>query len=380
MPFPVLIRKDLSLKQLRDLHNNGCSVMKTPHIGNIYPNNLGVAQIGIPMVFYDRTFGHKDRNFHPHGVIRSRRFECLSAVNVMTTHTKVERHSKLAPEWFVVGESMAKTHMRATKAAVPNMMGSVYTDFLRAHREDAERILQIVTQRLPQLWERAIDTQGYDKSFRASDWVSVMDAGIFGLTHDDQGALIPNVVNILLLSLLDAKEKGVEEAYHLSGPDMVVYIGDLQSAFHTLYDAVRGQIPDWNLPEMFPLHLVPVADMRFVVLPQRQAVLDELVESHLSLERNNKEYGQRLARATPENRRHLIAEVDQFRGRDKQRLINAASACQDVFYRIAEANTVSQYDVFDAGGIYVHPWAFTAPMKEISCAMQNIERYAKSTR
>ncbi|PSO44287.1 MAG: hypothetical protein BRC22_02740, partial [Parcubacteria group bacterium QH_9_35_7] len=70
MLFDVQERKDINLKALAQINRGGGSVVKTPHVGNWYPNNLAVAQTGIHMLAYDRNIGRKDSNFHPHKVIK----------------------------------------------------------------------------------------------------------------------------------------------------------------------------------------------------------------------------------------------------------------------------------------------------------------------
>lgn len=66
MSFNILIHDDISLDELIKINESGGRVLKTPHIGNIYPNNLAIISLGIPTLLYDRTIGTKDENFHPY--------------------------------------------------------------------------------------------------------------------------------------------------------------------------------------------------------------------------------------------------------------------------------------------------------------------------
>ena len=78
MPFKISIHDDISIADLLVINKRGGVVLKTPHVGNIYPNNLAIASLGIPMLFYDRTLGNKDFNFHPNKIIVGGKSEILA--------------------------------------------------------------------------------------------------------------------------------------------------------------------------------------------------------------------------------------------------------------------------------------------------------------
>lgn len=379
MPFPVIVRTDLSLHALHAIHRSGGSVMKTPHVGNVYPCNLGVAQVGIPMVFYDRTFGNRDRNFHPHGVIRGGTFEKLSEEHLLTTHAKSKQSSSLAPEWFSAGTPMKDGHMRALRAAIPQMEGGVYTDILSSRSTDLLPILEIAFRAMPRLWDRYVHEDGVVREMSFRSWEQLMCSGILGITHANRGTLIPNTLNILLLTILEAKEKGVADAFHLSGPDMILYIKRLDQDLHHLYDSVRNALSEWKLPETLSFHIIPAVDMRFAVLHSRRAALDSLIDTYLTYTQNNRVYGERMRDASGADHERVKAEVVCLRREERERLIQAVHACPDVLYSIYDQNAPSQYDVLDAGGLYVHPWAIHAPMSELSAAMRQFERLAGVT-
>ncbi|MBI4713613.1 hypothetical protein HY771_00255, partial [Candidatus Uhrbacteria bacterium] len=249
MSFFVRARDDLSLTDLKAIHDRGGSVVKTPHVGNIYPGNLGVAKAGIRMIFYDRNIGSKDSNFHPHGVIRGSRFEALSDRKLLTTHAKASKTSSLAEEWFRSGDSMLERHMASLRKSVPELQGEVYSDYLRVRSRSATDVLRATADSHPTLWERSVQANGTVVNYSCRGWADLARSGVLGVTRQDSGALIPNALNVVLISVLEAHERGVSEVYHLSGPDMVRYIGLLQGKFDELYTAVRSALPTWKLPE-----------------------------------------------------------------------------------------------------------------------------------
>ncbi|MDG1949261.1 MAG: hypothetical protein P8J32_00350 [bacterium] len=378
MPFMVNVREDLSMADLVRIHGSGGSVIKTPHVGNIYPGNLAVGKLGLRMVFYDRTIGNRDSNFHPHGVILGGRFERLADETLLTTHTRVLGSSSMAPEWFEAGGSMLDGHMRALRAALPNIHAKAYTEWLAEKADDVIDLLRAMTKANPRIWDRSVLSDGSVQGFQCDNWDALTQRGLYGLCDANQGVLVPNVANVLLLSILEVRERGLSEVYHLSGPDMVVYIRHMLKDLHHLYDAIRHKLPGWRLPETLTFHLVPVADLRWGVPMGRRAELDELVDSFLSAAHNGKSYGARVKAAINGARKKVIAEVAEAREADNLRVQEALRGCPDPFYRIEAANCVSQYDLLQRGeDFYVHPWAIETPIGVIK---QTVKRMVKMRR
>ncbi|MBI4713957.1 hypothetical protein HY771_02120 [Candidatus Uhrbacteria bacterium] len=264
--------------------------------------------------------------------------------------------------------------MASLRKAVPELQGEVYSDYLRVRSRSATNVLRATANSHPTLWERSVQANGTVVNYSCRDWADLARSGVLGVTRPDSGALIPNALNVVLISVLEAHERGVSEVYHLSGPDMVRYVGLLKDKFDELYTAVRSALPTWKLPETLTFNLVPAADFRLVVLKGREAALNELVETHLSLQRDNVQHGKRIQEAG-DDRYKVIGEVNKLRKAEGDRLRAALANCPEVFYRIESANAPSQYDVLDAGGVHVHPWALEAPMCEISKVVRTFERH-----
>ncbi|MBI4450180.1 hypothetical protein HY634_03915 [Candidatus Uhrbacteria bacterium] len=372
MPFPVTIRRDCSLNDLATIHRSGGSVMKSPHIGNMYPNNLAVGALGIPLNCYDRTIGRKDRNFHPHRVICGGRSEviALDGIDRLTTHAIVDRPSQLAPEWFSVGTRVADGHMAALRAALPTAECVTYTDWLRERADRITAVLEVITDAFPSIWERLVTPDGHVVDYRVRNWAVVQQIGVYGVTSDaPSGLIVPNVVNILLDGVLECLSRGVTEVYHCSGPDMVRYIGELEAQLHTLYDTVRTRL-GWGLPDTLRFHLVPVAEMRFVVPERRRAALDELVASWCDVQALKRIQAERMREATDDERQDAITACVAARDRSMARVRDAIVACPEIFYRIEDANCTTQYDLLaEQETVYVPPWAAAAPMRDIDDAM-----------
>ena len=119
MPFTCDLRTDFSLQQLVDLHRAGQPVVKTPHVGNAYPNNLACASVGLPMLFVDHTVSGKDRNFHPQCVIVNGQSEVIADHGQLLTHATVAKSATIVDaRLFPVGAKVADCHMEAINQAV----------------------------------------------------------------------------------------------------------------------------------------------------------------------------------------------------------------------------------------------------------------------
>lgn len=376
MPFPVVIRRDCSLMDLVAIHRAGGSVMKTPHVGNMYPNNLAVGALGIPLNCYDRTVGRKDRNFHPHRVIRGGASEVIADHTLLTTHVRVERPSRFAPEWFSVGARVSDGHMAALRAALPMAECVVYTEWLRRYADRVTAVLEVLTDTFPFLWERLVHSDGRVVEHpNVRNWSIAQALGVYGITSDaPSGLLIPNVVNIILDGVLECGARGVTEVYHCSGPDMVRYIGDLEDQLHALYDTVRKRL-GWGLPEELRFHLVPVAEMRFAVPEPRRAALDALIGAWCDMRAMKRHHAERMRAVTDGERYAAIAACASERDRATSRIRDASMACAEIFYRIEDANCTTQYDLLaERTTVYVPPWAATAPIRDVDLAMEFFRR------
>ncbi|MBI4098535.1 MAG: hypothetical protein HY437_00700 [Candidatus Magasanikbacteria bacterium] len=377
MDFKVVPRFDLSLQDLAAFHRAGHSVTKSPHVGNWYPNNLAVASLGIPMSIYDRTIGTRDRNFHPHKVIVDGGSEEIANPAILTTHARVIGESSWFPDRFPMGSRVLDGHVQAIRDAVPGANCEVFTDYLRRHINRVLAILEVVTKRFPRLWRRFVDQNGIVSERACLSWSSVTyDGGVYGLTNDEFGWLIPNELNVLLDGVLEAAHHNESVVYHLSGPDMIGYIDGYAILLANAHQELRERL-DW-VPKTVELHVVPVAAMRFAVPETRRRALDALMDGLLAIYAWRTARGEQIPPGSNGNRRiaamETVEEKTEHR-RMKSRLRELAAECPEVWYDITKGSFVSQYDLLASGTrIYVHPWAAAAPI----ALLQYTEQYAAS--
>lgn len=343
--------------------------MKTPHVGNWYPNNLAIASLGIRMKICDQTRGERDKNFHPHTVIQGGRQTIVGSPDLLMTHAKVEQPT----EHMRQGEFISANHMQALRYAIPCLNAErLNADFLPKHSERSMRIARFFAERFPALFERRVMISGQTVQDRMNA-SSLSRHGFFGITSLTNGWLMPNILNILMDGVIDAVIMGEREVFSLSGPDMFVYIAPLQPQLHQLYNGLREVMPE--LPEAMTYHVVRVAEMRFAVTKSRQQALQELIESYLALEFMRDSWAKKMREANADEKTVLIRAANEERYRANNQLREAIAACPEPFYDIKDGSFLSQYDLISSGeAIHIHPWALEAPLADVENAVRLMTR------
>jgi len=369
MSFKISIHDDISIADLIDINKRGGVVLKTPHVGNIYPNNLAMAFLGIPMLFYDRTLGKKDFNFHPHRLIVDGKSEILADPNILTSHSVITHISKGFPYPPAVGTKLVDFHMSVLKRSLPQAHCFTYTEYVQKNKHKVLQILEAVTNLHPNLWTRTVYKTGITAKATAGKWDDIVKLGIYGVTNLESGWIIPNPVSILFHGTIDTYKANVNDVYLLSGPDMYRYIYGYQEELNEIYDYLK-KVLDWNLPEVMNCHIIPVVDMRFIVENYNKDALDELVVAYLKFISEEDLVGvvakERLNNDDFKN--HILEK-----GEAKQKILNCISEnftsfSETVFYDIGDANCFTQYDLLKGEGLYVHPWAIDNKLNDVSKA------------
>lgn len=375
MPFHVVPNTRLSLSQLASLHHAGQPVLKTPHVGNQYPNNLAVASIGIPLLLVDQTIGEKDRNFHPHTIICDGTKEQIADSTRLTSHARIARQPTRHSDRFVPGEELAAAHVRALKDAIPQAQIMTTRERAARHASLYIKVLRVLTMNAPRAWTRYVSSDGRITNRTLTCVDQLEHEGIHGADeHEGAGWIIPNAWNILIDGIFAASTHKTSEMYSLSGPDMIVYIGKYQETFHAEYDLVRNALAELHLPEQFTCNIIPVADMRFAVAGRYRQTLDDLMEAYMAWHDFRRNSGQKLAHLTGQEKQARIAEMTRDRSQLQRRLQEACVRCPYIFYDIAQANFLSQYDLLAGESLYVHPWGIESSLQDVTEAMRVFER------
>ncbi len=311
------------------LRDAGFSVMKTPHIGNQHPSNLLCAALGIHMDMVTFTQGEKDRNFHPHLRIAGGTASQLYEASVYTPFAVVTD-----------GQSAEDFHQRSVQERFAGTMVTTDIELLHQELEVSVRVLEAATRSLPGLWYRHVDHAGMVTKV-SEPALQTLLSQIFRVTSSTSGYVIPNRLHMMVTFVWQILATGRDTVYHLSGPDMVGYIGKLESGLSRMYDAIRTVVP--GLPDVLTVYVIPVAQSRFVTHRSRRDTLDALLETIGWYE--NQDVATR-AEATS--------------------VVKRAGGQYPEFGRsISHGDFLSQYDLHNSADLYVPDWLLTTPLGRV---------------
>jgi len=370
MSLRILIHDDMSIADLIDINKKGGVVLKTPHVGNIYPNNLAIAFLGIPTLFYDRTLGKKDFNFHPHKLIFEGESEVLSDPNILTSHSIITHVSKRSSYPITVGAKLVDFHMYAVKQSLPQAHCFTYTEYIQKNKHEVFKVLKAVTNLHPNLWTKTVDKNGITTKVNADKWEDIIKLGIYGITNLESGWIIPNMISILFHGVIDTAQANVSDVYLLSGPDMYRYIDGYKEELNEIHTYLK-KVLDWNLPEVVNCHIIPIVNMRFIVENCNKDALDELVAAYLDFV-SKEDLVRIVAKGIPDSNYYLKNLIFE-KGEAKQKILNCISEnftpfSKTVFYDTEDANCFTQYDLLKSDGLYIHPWAISSKLSNVSSA------------
>ena len=263
MPVTLRIRDDLSVNDIVELGRHHL-VKATPHVGNWTPARLALPALGISILCVDHTIGIKDRNTHPHLFIHEGEAQALCEdADRLTTHTRVTREARGGTH--AAGASLSDVHVGALRSLYPSADILTHSEHLRKYRDITLAVLEEATCfSRSSTWWRRVDGDGVVTCYRRKDlpgsWQEFKQ-DIFSLTNERHGWLIHNRVAILM-DVIQQSQMGEEpEIYHLSGPDMVRYLGGEIETISGMYDHVRSRLG--LAQETIVFNLIPFASFRF---------------------------------------------------------------------------------------------------------------------
>jgi hypothetical protein len=257
-------------------------------------------------------------------------------------------------EYFRPGVRMSDSHVRALTNALPQAQvetwgnvlareGDVFLAALdRVHADFGDEALA--------LWIRLVDSRGETETGRPRSWAEVRER-IYRLTNETEGWILPNEFNVLLGTLLQHRQAPRKlQVFHLSGPDMFRYIGEMRPLLERFAASLRFLCSGEDLE----LAIVPAAHIRFVGLAQDAAAIGALWNGIQEAVRHNEDMRRRLSACSRELKPGLVQEAILGRKRLTESLREAASGCGGSLRDPSEQCLPSQYDLLAPGaGLYV---------------------------
>lgn len=308
MPVTMRVRDDLSVDNIVRLGRTH-EVKVTPHVGNWTPARMVLPTLGISILCVDHTIGERDRNTHPHLLIRERAVQVLcDQADRLTTHATVTRSDVQCS--YSIGTPLSTVHVDTVRMLYPLANIVTHLEFLNMYKEITLTVLEEVTKvSRSAVWWRRVDGEGrvtqYRKKHLPRAW-NEFAQHIFPLTNEREGWLVHNRVAILMDVLLQSQMGTESEIYHLSGPDMVHYLGGELEMISKMYDRVRARLGLQQ--ETITFNLVPFASFRFAT---RSSQADACTRLCLELSRDRPR--EKVLRECIAGARDVLAESETKR-------------------------------------------------------------------
>ncbi len=353
--MPLLIENnydDVSLMDLVSLREQGYSVLKSPHVGNQHPSNLVCAALGISLEMVSFTQGVRDVNFHPHLRIAGGCSKELYSPATWTPFASVEEAREISmisffpPSLYASKVSATTYHQSSVQELFPNT--EVITDMERMQMYPAlaATVLHVTNQVIRGMWYRHVSKDGVvTKQTQSYLSASTLETDIFQFSNNASGWVVPNLVHIIFDLVYQTLSSGRDVVYHLSGPQMVQYVGGYADKLELMYDALRQHIP--ALPLTLKARIVPVAAARFMTVPERVEALATFAEVRDQLQNSV------VAR-------EFVTQYPEFT------------------QSIESGTTLSQYDFKDMRDIKMDAWMLVAPLSEVTALYESLTHVARS--
>lgn len=365
MNLSVRVCEDVSLQDLTRELETGGSVVKTPHVGSIYHNNLLMLSLGIPLICYDRTTGAKDTLFHPHGIVCDKAFRVLTRADILTTHARVVNtpDDERFGQYFRSGASVLEGHMRSLRDVFPRASITAWGDVIEAESDYflavLDQLARVYGQDFLGHWYRRVTIEGELVRDTPRSW-DAMRNHVFRLTDQKQGWILPNLLNVFLTALLQHRQApGKNDVYHLSGPDMIRYIGNMQGTLEG-YSMALGSL---GCRHDVVFNVVPVAHVRFAALDPGafKAVWEGLTRMDAYLGESGDIF--RNARGTLD--KAVAQSITERRKELGKEFSDALAACPEIIGCPTERSTLTHYDLLGGGKLHTNVAVTQASVKEL---------------
>lgn len=375
-----------SLASLTERQQQGFSVVRSAHIGNAGAYNLALADAGVPMLFVDHNVTGIDESYFPGFVVRGGDMRAIAEPDQLSFRARTLDGN--------AEEFVDELHLASMQSEFPNTPMQTNTEYLRRNESIVGEIAMLALRMEPQLFQRVVqaDEPGAVKS--PTEAQRLMEQGrIIQLADDprrEQGVLPPNEVDILANFVIELIASGRDEQYHVSGPDMVLYMTRPKSKdelrtplqiINRLYNELLSTSSfKAQLPDEITVNLVPGAAMKFATTAARSADLDILLAS---IERtkdelkaiNNRrgDFFKTTDSRDDEKKGKFVAFSNKERQDVAARMKQRNDQCFRPFMGQRETPLMSQYDVGDEGGLHVPEPIRTASMAELSALDREIQ-------
>ena len=364
--FNVIISDEVSINDLAVLLKKGESVLRSAHVGNQYVSNMVLLSAGIPAIHYDRTVGKKDKNYYPHLVLQGGRSRL---------------HGVLCNPSVVIARTTAGSdHLSVLQRVIPKDLARIelYSDYIRRHESLGRHIMPLLSRIGQHIgirgkaweWRRFVLEDGSVEERNARSWKQIENEGIFGISRETYGWIMPNIFNIILVSLFESLEYKTRVVHHLSGPDMITYIGKLVPDLSVVWDNVADYV---GAPKDLDFYLYPTAYAKFATLASRRNQLNDLIMNYELLDSFKENKAVQIKAVSSEERTLVLNRLIKRGNELNYRLKASLGECSDLFVNLSTQRHITHHDAA-IDGLYVPSWTLNQPLKRLKAIHKELSR------
>jgi len=359
----LVIDDSLSINDLVRLRNEGFSVMRSAHVGNLSPYNLALASVGIPILSVDHTITGIDKNYFPESINSQTKSETIAPLGRLVCRTVADlppSRSRIAGDARFLDE----VHLNAVRQAMPGTDIFTNTEYVRSNERVVGEVVDIALNDFPEVFERLALPDGKAKQDRNAASL-VKSLGVMQLNDDPRqektAVIMPNIVDILANFVIESMSSGKEVQYHLSGPDMVRYIGGIMPDLQAMFGRLKASASfREKIPNQIVVKLVPTALARFATTMARRDNMDLALQTLVNtddaldvLSGERKKFFASSDAGDKQKKNNFVVGVKQQESEAIRPAVDATDRMAEFFIGPGEPGFITQYDVLAEGGLYV---------------------------
>lgn len=375
------IRDDYSLADVLEAREfRGVEHIRTPHIGNQRLSDMVNLNQGIKVRLVDTNIQTKDNLFHPARVIAEGSGEVVARGDVLSSHNKIVKSSGRF-SFVKEGRPLASVCQESVLRAFPKADCMPYGEWLEGNGEEVLQILELVTKKMPHLWERKVNALGETSRDEVLNFSKLVRDGVCGVnvSRDAAGWIIPNPVAILIDAIVDLQCSGKGEVIQIAGLSMHKYIGQdyrglgkMSDLISELYSCVSSGSTKLRIPKDAKVDMVSLSSIGLAGPSSDKDLIISLVEAYEGCKKAN------AAVASLAKTGSLFNDAVALKKDSGERLRRAAGRVSWLFTKPETAKHFTQYDLLLQGeSLYVHPWAINKPVRELVEFWSTIKKIAK---
>lgn len=384
-------QSNISIAELVQKQADGFSVLRSAHVGNVAPYNLVLANAGIPTLLVDQTITGVDKNYFPESILTQESQVTIAPTGVLVSRAAVNVGA--VPDSLPAAlktDNLVELHIAGLEAAVPSTRAISDTAYVRKQEAIAGEITSLAARAMPALFSRVVLPDG--RVERRADAAELLSSlGILALADEPSAprsaVLMPLAVNIVTNFVAEALETDRAEQYHISGPDMVLYLRSgrrERKEVDALYELVkeRASFKD-GLPSRLTVQLVPGSYAVFATTAQRANTLNQLLaaaeaagQADQMIAADKKAYFTNH-QTNGVDRTQFEAGVRERKRSVDRSLSEAAASIPELFVAPRTPGKITQYDVLQEGGLYVPSQTTEMSMADLARLAQRIANARK---